>query len=57
MNILERVKNNVEYAYYRRIRSKSLRMMEKYEDDIEQWNYWAERGTEALKKCAEIPLH
>lgn len=43
MNIITKIKNNVEYAHWRKIRDKSLFEMEKHESDKDdtEWKRWA----------------
>lgn len=59
MNIITKIKNNVEYAHWRKIRDKALFEMEKHESDkgSTEWKRWAYLELKALRKCDEIPLH
>ena len=58
MNIFIRIKNNLEYAYYRKLRDKALIEMEKHEKDADdsEWRKWAIIGLDSLKKCDTINI-
>ena len=59
MNICKKVKNNIEYAKWRRIREKSLAEAGKrlFDEDDTEFKYWAARYQLALKKCMEIDIN
>ena len=58
MNIFVRIKNNLEYTYYRKLLDRALIEMKKHENDKDdrEWKKWANVGLNSLKKCDEIPL-
>lgn len=58
MNIITRVKNNFEYAYYRKLRDKAIVKAEKHinDEDDHEFKKWAKLGLKYLRKCLEIPI-
>ena len=57
-NMFNRVKNNMEYAKWRKIRVESEKEMKKhlFDDDTTEYKYWAARYSLALKKCIELDI-
>ena len=57
-NILNKVKNNVEYAKWRKIRVESEKEMQKHLNDEDQteFNFWTAQYMLAAKKCREIEI-
>lgn len=58
MNIIEKVKNNIKYAHYRREMKKSIKNAEKHVNDEDSFffDYWTMRYCLATKQCLEIKL-
>ena len=58
MNIFKRVKNNVEYAKWRKIREKSLAeaTLRLFDEDDTEFKYWVAKHNLAVKKCNEIDI-
>lgn len=59
MNILIKLLNKLEYAYYVRRRDTSSRKMEKHmdDDDARRWQKWAVINFYSRKKCSELQLN
>lgn len=59
MKILKRVKNNLEYAKWRKIRKEALEEMTKHQHDADdtEFKYWAHLELLAMKKCIEIDIN
>ena len=57
-NILNKVKNNMEYAKWRKIREESEKMMQQHmnDDDQTEFKFWCAQYALALKKCREIEI-
>lgn len=58
MNIIEKVKNMIEYAHCRREMKKSIKNAEKHvnDEDSSIFNYWVMRFCLVTKRCLEIKL-
>lgn len=58
MNIFRKVKNNVEYYKWSKIREKSFKKAEEHMDDEDDriFRYYAARLDLALMKCEEIEI-
>ena len=56
MNIFTRIRNNIEYAYYRKLWDKSISEMIKHCEDDLAFRKWAEISFECWKKCHEIQI-
>lgn len=58
MNIIEKVKNNIKYAHYRREMKKSIKNAKKHVNDEDSFffYYWTMRCCLATKQCLEIKL-
>lgn len=58
MNIITRIKNNLEYAHHRKIRDKAIAKMKEHVADADDLEFkkWANIGLESSKRCLEIPL-
>lgn len=59
MTVFTRVKNNIEYAKYRRLKGKALVEVTKHQSDLDdtEFKYWMSVFVYATKKCEDIPLH
>ena len=59
MNFIVRLKNNLEYAHWRKMSDVCFAKMKEHDcdEDITEWRKWAIKNLECLKKCMEIPLH
>lgn len=57
-NIFNKVKNNMEYAKWRKIRKDSLKKMKEHQNDEDdsEFKYWAHTNLYATKKCMEIEI-
>lgn len=58
MKLYNKVKNNLEYAKWRKIRVESEKEMMKHKDDDDQteFKFWMAQYSLALKKCREIEI-
>jgi len=58
MNIFTRIKNNMEYTYYRKLGDKAISKMQEHVNDADdrEFKKWANIGLCSLRKCYEIPL-
>jgi hypothetical protein len=59
MNIFTKIKNHVEYAYYRKLYDVSTERMLKYgrEQNEMERRKWEKNAVKAFTKCMIIPLH
>jgi hypothetical protein len=57
-NMFNKVKNNMEYAKWRKIRVESEKMMQQHINDEDQteFKFWCAQYSLALKKCREIEI-
>ena len=58
MNIFTRIKNNVQYAYYRKLSDVAIANMKKHvnEESSTEFKKWAKIGFNSLMKCLEIQI-
>ena len=56
--MFNKVKNNMEYAKWRKIRMESEKMMQQHmnDDDQTEFKFWCAQYALALKKCREIEI-
>lgn len=57
MNIITKIKNNIEYAYYRRLREKAVIEAGKNMNNDLEFTKWVDIHRICVKKCLEIPLN
>ena len=57
-NMFNKVKNNIEYAKWRKIRVESEKEMQKHlnDDDQTEFKFWLAQYSLAVKKCKEIDI-
>ena len=58
MDIFTRTKNNIKYAYYRKLWDKALTKMKEHEGDADQteWKKWAKISLKCMNVCVLTPL-
>ena len=58
MDIITRIRNNMKYAYHRKLADKAITKMERHRDDSDdrEFKKWANIALNSLTICMEIPL-
>lgn len=56
MNIITRIKNNIEYAYYRKLREKAVIEACKNINNDSEFIKWVDIHRKCIEKCSIIPI-
>lgn len=58
MKLYNKIKNNIEYAKWAKLRNEALENMKEHmhDDDQIDYNYWFKQYRIAVKKCNEIEI-